>query len=82
MAVKAAGILPKGRADDLLDALELIAMVRIRQQAKALQAGRVADNKVKPEELSAFERKTLKEAFQILSFAQKFLKFRYPGGRQ
>lgn len=82
LAVKAAGILPKGRADDLLDALEVIAMVRIRQQAKAIQAGRAADNKVKPEELSAFERKTLKEAFQILSFAQKFLKFRYPGGRQ
>ncbi len=80
-AIKTAGLLPQGRADDLLAAYEVIAMVRIRQQATSIQAGLVADNKIKPEELSAFERKTLKEAFQILSYAQKFLKFRYHGGR-
>ncbi|WP_114417434.1 putative nucleotidyltransferase substrate binding domain-containing protein [Marinospirillum perlucidum] len=74
----AAQILPKGRGQDLRDALELIAMVRIRHQALALEEGQEPDNNVAPENLSDFERKNLKDAFQILSNAQKFLKFRYP----
>lgn len=74
----AANILPKGRGQDLRDALELISMVRIRHQALSIQQGELPDNNVAPENLSDFERKNLKDAFQILSHAQKFLKFRYP----
>lgn len=72
-------ILPKGRGPDLRDALELISMVRIRHQALALEAGEVPDNNVAPEDLSDFERKNLKDAFQILSNAQKYLRYRYSG---
>lgn len=74
-----ASILPKGRGPDLRDALELISMVRIRHQALALEAGDVPDNNVAPEQLSDFERKNLKDAFQILSNAQKYLRYRYSG---
>ncbi|GLR64788.1 DUF294 nucleotidyltransferase-like domain-containing protein [Marinospirillum insulare] len=74
----AANILPKGRGQDLRDALELISIVRIRHQAKAADLGEEADNNVAPDDLSHFERKNLKDAFQILSHAQKFLRFRYP----
>ncbi|GAA0695826.1 DUF294 nucleotidyltransferase-like domain-containing protein [Marinobacterium maritimum] len=74
-------ILPKGRGPDLRDALELIAMVRIRHQALDLEAGNEPDNNIEPENLSDFERKNLKDAFQILSNAQKFLKYRYQPGR-
>ncbi|MDR9468121.1 putative nucleotidyltransferase substrate binding domain-containing protein [Marinospirillum sp.] len=74
----AAQILPKGRGQDLRDALELIASVRIRHQALAIEEGREPNNNVAPEDLSDFERKNLKDAFQILSNAQKFLRFRYP----
>ena len=70
-------ILPKGRGPDLRDALELINMVRIRHQALAIQRGEEPDNNVKPEHLSDFERKNLKDAFQILSHAQRYLRFRY-----
>lgn len=73
-------ILPQGRGPDLRDALELIAMVRIRHQALAISAGEVPDNNVAPEDLSHFERKNLKDAFQILSNAQKYLRYRYSGG--
>lgn len=76
-----AGILPPGNGPDLRDALELIAMVRIRHQALDLQSGIEPDNNIEPENLSDFERKNLKDAFQILSNAQKFLKFRYQPGR-
>tara|TARA_B100001059_G_scaffold43554_1_gene35654 strand:- start:129736 stop:131583 length:1848 start_codon:yes stop_codon:yes gene_type:complete len=73
--ITAAEIMPKGRAEDLRDAFEVIAMTRIRHQAAALRQGTEPDNNVLPEQLSEFERKHLKEAFQVLSNAQKFMKF-------
>jgi CBS domain-containing protein len=76
-----ASVMPPGRGPDLRDALELISMVRIRHQALDLAAGQEPDNNVEPENLSDFERKNLKDAFQILSHAQKFLKYRYQPGR-
>ncbi|MBK1887235.1 MULTISPECIES: putative nucleotidyltransferase substrate binding domain-containing protein [Marinobacter] len=62
---------------NLRDALEFISIVRIRHQALALEAGEEPDNNVRPEDLSPFERSHLKDAFQVVSNAQKFLRFRY-----
>lgn len=78
--VMEANILPAGRGPDLRDALELISMVRIRHQALAIEQGEKPDNNVAPENLSDFERKNLKDAFQILSSAQRYMRFRYPPG--
>ncbi|MGD8110332.1 putative nucleotidyltransferase substrate binding domain-containing protein [Vibrio sp. TRT 17S01] len=72
-----AGILPKGKARDIKDALEFISMVRIRHQAMDVENGTDPDNNIEPENLSDFERRNLKDAFQVLSNAQNFLKFRY-----
>lgn len=78
----ASGWLTSSAVADLRDALEFISLVRIRHQARALQAGKPPSNNLNPEHLSSFERRSLKDAFQVLSHAQKFLKFRYrPGGR-
>lgn len=76
-----AGILPKGRAQDLKDALEFISMVRIRHQATDVELGIEPDNNIEPENLSEFERRNLKDAFQILSNGQNFLKFRYQANK-
>ncbi|RTE64696.1 cyclic nucleotide-binding/CBS domain-containing protein [Amphritea opalescens] len=76
--VSEAGILPPGRAADLRDALEFISMVRIRHQAADVEAGREPSNSIKPEMLTDFDRRNLKEAFKVLSNSQRFLKFRYP----
>ena len=65
---------------NLRDALEFISIVRIRHQALAIEADRQPDNNVRPEDLSPFERSHLKDAFQVVSGAQKFLKFRYHAG--
>ncbi|MCV5928576.1 cyclic nucleotide-binding protein, partial [Escherichia coli] len=70
-----AGILPKGRGMDLRDAMELIYMVRIRHQALDIENGDEPDNNIEPENMSDFERRNLKAAFQILSNAQNFIKF-------
>lgn len=75
--IQEAGILPKGKARDLSDALEFISMVRIRHQALDVENQIEPDNNIEPENLSDFERRNLKDAFQILSNAQNFLKFRY-----
>ncbi|HGS4893953.1 TPA: DUF294 nucleotidyltransferase-like domain-containing protein [Vibrio parahaemolyticus] len=72
-----AGILPKRRGMDLRDAMELIYMVRIRHQALDIENGDEPDNNIEPENMSDFERRNLKAAFQILSNAQNFIKFRY-----
>ncbi|MGF1703150.1 DUF294 nucleotidyltransferase-like domain-containing protein [Photobacterium makurazakiensis] len=77
-----AGILPKGRGQDLRDAMEFIYMVRIRHQALDIEAEIEADNSIEPENMSDFERRNLKAAFQILSNAQNFIKFRYQGNRR
>jgi CBS domain-containing protein len=76
-----AGILPKGRGQDLRDSLEFISMVRIRHQAIDIESGNEPDNNIEPETLSDFERRHLKDAFQILSNAQNFLKYRYHSNR-
>src|SRR6056297_359315 len=62
---------------NLRDALEFISIVRIRHQALAIEAGLEPDNNVRPEDLSPFERSHLKDAFQVVNNAQKFLRFRY-----
>ena len=62
--------------------MEFLSIVRIRHQALDLQEGREPDNYIEPEKVSANERHNLKSAFQVLSNAQKFLRFRYPGQLQ
>lgn len=79
--VTAAGILPDGRATDLRDAMEYLMMVRIRHQVEDIEAGEAPENTIEPDKLSSFERRNLKEAFNVISNAQRFLKFRYPSGR-
>ncbi|NBB93325.1 MAG: CBS domain-containing protein [Gammaproteobacteria bacterium] len=73
----AAGFLTASMAADLRDALEFISMVRARHQARDAERGGDANNNIDPETLSAFERRSLKDAFKVLANAQKFIRFRY-----
>lgn len=79
-AIAETKLLPEDGVGNLRDAFEFIAIVRIRHQALAIEAGRQPDNNVRPEDLSPFERSHLKDAFQVVSEAQKFLRFRYNAG--
>lgn len=79
--VMAAGILPSGRGPDLHDALEFLSFVRFRTQAEDLKTGQEPGNTVSPERLSEFERKSLRDAFLVLSQAQDFLQFRHQSVR-
>ncbi len=72
-----AGILPSSKGQDLLHAMELISLVRLRHQALDIENEREPDNNIEPENMSDFERRNLKDAFLVLSNAQSFLKYRY-----
>lgn len=72
-----AGLLPEGKGTDLSDALEYVSIVRIRHQAKQIESRETIDNNVHPMHLTSFDRRNLKEAFQVVSSAQSFLKYRY-----
>ena len=76
-----AKLLPDGKARELSDALEYISMVRIRHQAFDIEHDKIPDNNINPEHLSSFERRNLREAFQVLDKAQQFLKYRYSAQR-
>ncbi|AGA92319.1 putative signal-transduction protein containing cAMP-binding and CBS domains [Thioflavicoccus mobilis 8321] len=76
--ITGAGALPAGQTDKLSYALEFLSIVRMRHQAQEIKDDHEPHNAIQPEQVSASERHNLKEAFQILSNAQSFLRFRYP----
>ncbi len=71
------GEVTKDGATDLRDALEFIATLRLRHQARLIKAGQSANNFVSPEELSHFERNHLKDAFSVVRTMQSVLASRY-----
>ncbi|WP_373188426.1 DUF294 nucleotidyltransferase-like domain-containing protein, partial [Halopseudomonas sp.] len=77
-AIATTRLMPPDAVTRLRYALEFLSSVRIRHQAMELEEGREPNNYIEPEKISIAERHNLKEAFQILSNAQKFLRFRYP----
>ncbi|MDN6297516.1 MAG: DUF294 nucleotidyltransferase-like domain-containing protein [Halomonas sp.] len=73
-----AQLLASGVSDKLRYAFEFLCMSRLRHQAIDIEKDRAPDNNIEPENVESSERHTLKDAFHVLSNAQKFLKFRYP----
>ena len=63
--INEAGLLPKGKGRELSDALEYISMVRIRHQAYDVEHNQSPDNAINPMHLSTFEKRNLREAFQV-----------------
>lgn len=78
-AAAEAGALNRSDARNLLEAFELIGYIRLQHQATQLREHRKADNFVRPESLSPFQRRHLKDAFQIVRTAQGALKNRWGG---
>lgn len=68
-------------AHDLLDAFEFISMVRLKHQAKQIEEGKEPDNYVPPDDLSALERRHLKDAFDVVSNMQESMAKRLQADR-
>ena len=63
-------VLTVDMAENLEDALEFIASLRIRHQAHQIRKGRPTDNYVPPADLSELEREHLKHAFKVIQNMQ------------
>ncbi|QIK38816.1 cyclic nucleotide-binding/CBS domain-containing protein [Caldichromatium japonicum] len=75
------GALSRDGAADLIDALELIATLRMRHQTDQLRQGKPPDNFLSPDALSPLERRHLKDAFVLINTMQEALGQRYQTGR-
>ena len=64
-------------SDNLIDALEFIANLRIRHQAEQIGRGETADNYLPPGDLSELERQHLKTSFKVIQEMQSTLDHRY-----
>ncbi|MBP6995350.1 MAG: cyclic nucleotide-binding/CBS domain-containing protein [Phycicoccus sp.] len=72
-AAEAAGMIGAERGADLRDAFEFVSYVRLRHQAAQVRAGQGPDNFVRPDDLSSFDKRHLREAFAIIREAQSAL---------
>jgi CBS domain-containing protein len=75
-AAEAGQISPRD-AGDLIHALKFIGDIRLEHQVRQLEAGRMPDHLVAPDELSGLHRRYLRSAFGIVDNAQKALAQRY-----
>ena len=67
--------------ENLRDALEFIASLRIQHQADQIRRGLQTDNFMDPKRLSKLEREHLKDAFKVIQSIQETLANRYQAGR-
>ncbi len=67
------GAISNDGAMDMRDALDFIAVTRLRHQAAMVRDGRKADNFVAPDDLSSIERAHLKNAFTVVKDMQSLI---------
>lgn len=67
----------KDYADELEQAFEFIMLLRIQNQVEQIEAGREPDNFINPDGLSNLEKRTIKEAFNLITKLQDIIIERY-----
>jgi CBS domain-containing protein len=72
-AAESAGVISVSGARDLIEAYDLIARLRLENQAALVRAGRRPDNFLAPHDLSDFERSHLRDAFVVVRTMQSAL---------
>jgi len=73
LAAEASGVISVSGARDLIEAYDLIARLRLENQAALVRAGRKPDNFLAPSDLSDFERSHLRDAFVVVRTMQSAL---------
>jgi len=70
LGAEEAGVISVSGARDLLEAYDLIAETRLKNQAALVRMGRKPDNFLAPSDLSDFERSHLRDAFVVVRTMQ------------
>jgi CBS domain-containing protein len=73
LAAEQAGVISVSGARDLIEAYDLIARLRLENQAALVRARRKPDNFLAPSDLSDFERSHLRDAFVVVRTMQSAL---------
>jgi CBS domain-containing protein len=71
------GLFTPGEVEELRDAYEVIARLRLNHQLASLDAGSPADNFIDPDGLRKSDRVLLKQAFKALAWLQRFIENRF-----
>jgi len=72
-AAEAGGVISASGARDLIGAYDMIARMRLKNQATQVRAGSKPDNFLAPSDLSDFERSHLRDAFVVVRTMQSAL---------
>ncbi|ODM45064.1 DUF294 nucleotidyltransferase-like domain-containing protein [Cereibacter johrii] len=72
-AAENAGVISVSGARDLIEAYDMIAQIRLENQARLIRSGRAPDNFLAPSDLSDFERSHLRDAFVVVRTMQSAL---------
>ncbi|MGO4907272.1 DUF294 nucleotidyltransferase-like domain-containing protein [Pseudorhodobacter sp. W20_MBD10_FR17] len=70
LAAEDAGVISISGARDLIEAYDMIAEIRLENQARLIRSGRKPDNFMAPSDLSDFERSHLRDAFVVVRTMQ------------
>ena len=70
LAAEEAGVISVSGARDLIEAYDMIAEIRLENQARLIRSGRKPDNFMAPSDLSDFERSHLRDAFVVVRTMQ------------
>lgn len=70
LAAEELGVISPSGARDLIEAFDLIAELRLKNQAHLVRLGRKPDNFIAPSDLSDFERSHLRDAFVVVRTMQ------------
>jgi CBS domain-containing protein len=70
LAAEDAGVISVSGARDLIEAYDMIAEIRLENQARLVRSGRKPDNFMAPSDLSDFERSHLRDAFVVVRTMQ------------
>jgi CBS domain-containing protein len=73
LAAEHAGVISVSGGRDLLEAYDMIARLRLENQAALVTSGRKPDNFLAPSDLSDFERSHLRDAFVVVRTMQSAL---------
>ncbi|MCQ9617174.1 DUF294 nucleotidyltransferase-like domain-containing protein [Paenalcaligenes niemegkensis] len=76
-AAQEAGIISTSGASDLIEAYDVIAMMRLQNQANMIKNGLEPSNYLAPGDLSGFERNHLRDAFIVVRTMQSALSNNY-----
>ena len=77
VALKGIHSIVKDYAEELEHAFEFIMLLRIQHQYEQIESGRAPDNFINPNNLTNLERKTIKDAFNLISKIQDIIIEKY-----